>query len=122
MRAASGGCREDTVRYLLTQDVRFNAADDYGLTPFLHAVIADSKGVLRIFVEEKDLVRKEDEIAGEGLRTAALKDKRDALKYLLMLGVDINSADPVDGNTALYLAAGEGNEARLKCSSNIRRI
>jgi ankyrin repeat protein len=109
MRASEGG-RVDTIRYLLGMDVNINATDNSGLTPFHYAVLSNSDKALRVYVEEREFISRENTQAEEGMRLAALKDKRKSLEYLLDTGVDVNSVNGEFGVTALMLAAGEGNE------------
>ena len=108
MQAALGG-HADTVRYLLSRDVSINTRDESGLSPFICAVLSDSENTLKVFMEENKLILKEDDEAAEGLRTAAQKDKRDSMKYLLGRGVDVDAASTLDGRTPIMLSAVEGN-------------
>ncbi|MEZ5308176.1 MAG: DUF3421 domain-containing protein [Pyrinomonadaceae bacterium] len=122
MRAAENG-RKDTVRMLLGYDVDLGARDLNGVSPFGYAVLSNSDDMLKIFIEEKELVGNKSPYATEGMRLAAARDKRDSLKYLFGVGVDVNDSDPNDGTTALMLAAGEGHgkavEMILSAGANV---
>lgn len=108
MLAASAG-GSDTARFLLDRGADVRASDAREATALVYAVGADSESTLRIIIETARL-DKDDPQVERGFLSAALWDKRDALKFLLSFGVDINTAGRSGGNTALILAAGEGHE------------
>lgn len=122
MQAAAGG-QKNVVRYLLRNDASINSVDDVGWTPFLHAVNANSEGVMKIFVEEKGFIKSTDSEAEKALQLSARVDKRKALRYLLKKGVDVNSKSENNSWTALMFAANEGNDdvckILLKANANM---
>lgn len=75
--------------------------------PFYYAVVADSSDVLRVLMNEGKITVSDSQVQ-QGLRTAARNDKRDALKFLIESGVDVNNQNEDNGSTALMWAAGEG--------------
>ena len=120
---AAAGRKPNAVNLLLTREANVNARDNNGFTPFLHAVNSDSNKVLRVFMEERVLVKTTDYEAQQGMRIAARNNRRRSMKYLMARGIDINSRNSVNGTSALMESARQGHkkatEMLVKARANL---
>jgi ankyrin repeat protein len=109
----------DFVRTLLTNGANPNVTDESGLTPLSIANKAENVDIMKSLIAKKaDVnVTLEDPNSGQQvsqLLYAAANGNINTVNAILSGNPDVDAADPVDGSTALILAARKGDVEVVK--------